>query len=114
MTDNDVQLSDAERSVKLAGVEVIGVSATHPREHDYGASTVRFTLNGKGVAWDELNALSEWYHDGTVLTLTVGTGPDVKPCSLRECALDPSTQQFYVQVYTPFPFQHLRDWFDGR
>ena len=91
----------------------IGISATAPTEQEKGLSTIRFLIGGFDALTNApYNQLSRWHQE----ELNFGLIPDVglgaiRPCWLRECTLNVSQQQWYVQIYVPAPPDVVRHWF---
>lgn len=111
----DIKVSDGMRDVTLHGAGLpIGITTTATTERDMGRSSVRFVLYGTdAIGEDPYKTLSEWqWEDNRNLALHIGNHDPIDKCSLRECSLDLQQSRLYVEVYTPFPAQEVRHWFD--
>ena len=115
MADFNIRLSNGDHEVVLTGASLpSGISATASTEKQKGASQVRFVLVGKDAMGHEpFDSLVKWYIEETHLTLLLGDNDPIEGCSLRECSLNMSAQQLYITVYTKFPAQEVRHWFDN-
>ena len=111
----DIKLSDEDNEVTLNGAGLpIRITGTATTERDKGASTVRFLIKGPdAIGKDPFDALSAWREeDNRGLYLHIGDSDPIAKCSLRECTLNLNASQLYVGVYTPFPPQEVRHWFE--
>ena len=61
---------------------------------------------------EPFDTLTEWKDEQTIFSLFLNDGPPVERCSLRECSLDLSQQRLYITIYTPYPAQQVRHWFE--
>ena len=112
MGDSNIRLSDGDRSLTLPGARVINVSTSAKTEKQRGASTIRFLLEGDVVMGaDPFDTLSLWEDEDKSFALEVADWK-VQECFIRECSLDPSTQRLYVTIYTSYPAQEVRHWFE--
>jgi hypothetical protein len=111
----DIKLSNGDKEVTLEGAGLpIGITGTATTERGKGASTVRFLIKGSDALGKEpLDTLSAWqWEDNRELTLHIGNGAPIDKCSLRECTLDLNAGQLYVGLYTSYPAQEVRHWFN--
>ena len=101
-----------QKVVSITGAEVIGVAPVNNTEGHKGKSTVRFALRGQRFIVDNepFYTLSSWKAQEAIITMSV-EGLDTLNCTLRECSLNPSQQELYIQVYTPMSPQFAQHWF---
>ena len=62
------------------------------------------------MGYEPYRSLVGWLEDATPFTLYIDDVP-IKGCYLRECNLNLADRELYVQIYTPFPAQEVRQWF---
>ena len=113
MKDKGIKISDGKAEALLPANKPIGITPTAKTERDKGASVIRFMLEGDVVKEREpFDQLATWYFEGTELTLQAVASGKVDGCTLRECNLDLSSSRLYVSIYTTFPAQQVRHWFE--
>ena len=112
MNQSKIRLSNADKTVDLPGAQVIGISATAETERRYGRATIRFLLRDKNALGVEpFGSVSDWFEDDAMVDLKIDDLELVKGCKVRECSLNISSGDLYIQLFVPFTAQEVRGWF---
>ena len=112
MDQSKIWVSNADKTVNLPGAQVIRISATAETERSSGMATIRFQLKGpNALGVEPFGSVSDWFEDGAMVDLKIDDLELVKGCKVRECNLNISSRDLYIELFVPFTAQEVRGWF---